>query len=513
MRRTTNNTSSIPHQRHSSPLLLRRVSPRGRFPSGCRINLLSAVSLLILLAFLYLCTLFHTILFPFHLEGRNSSDNFSTYIKGVRQQATTSSVSSPNLSGYLTDSFAGAKLIFQADFGLGHRLSKLSSAYHLAGRFHIPTLEVIFGSCQTADARENDTKADIFEYLFGSTLLGVLPTVGIQPLSLSHSQQEKRKIIRIRNDVLGYYAGQNFKNAHVPINSECQRSWKGKIVSDLHLFQDLVSRFQFLNEVETFQRQYDWNNKNVIALHLRAGNGEMDHFVDAQRNQTDPEKWVYNILRLLLLSPLLESPKNGTLLFIATDTPILILVVKEKLKQILSHYDITVAVYPQPHVESGSGVSFSHWTSGAKCYEGWKSSMIDMLLIARADSIIAASRSTFTQILPLSILLGRESSHGSYCEVHVDAMSCFDNIEDWLYRNPQSKSSSSFSVSLQSTDSLLSREEVFHKVMIHFPDPNESHQDLISYLRGDSEEVFRYGRRFNPKYRDAKVFERYFTLD
>lgn len=349
----------------------------------------------------------------------------------------------------------GNRLIYLGRFGLGHRLSKLSAAYHLAQQIHVDVLDVRWGTC-------NDQ--DIFAYLFGSSEWKLQST--------SRSSASEQSIL-VRNDVQGYYAGQAYKNYQVPLTDSVLRLWSEKLESDAVFFRTLSERFRFQGEVSDFRRRHEWNDHTVIGLHVRAGNGEKDHFEEASRGIHNSTNWLQDLAHVLRTK---VANASRPLVFIATDT---VQVISELQKQLEG---IPVVNFSQERVPPNQGVSYQTWQEGIQCLHGWRDSAIDMMLLSQVDTLIAATRSTFTQILPLRMVLER----GSFCEVDGRRLDCFDQLEDWLYRKGRVSG-------------------VTHKVMVHLPDPTESLDTIQKYLRSGSREQLVYGGWYAKKYRRPKV--------
>jgi len=313
-------------------------------------------------------------------------------------------------------------LYYVGRFGLGHRLSKLSAALHLARTLHLSEVNIHWGSCQT--------NQDIFAHLFGRSTSYLLDGTF------------RNLTILVRNDVAGYYAGQNYKNARqgIPVQyCHDQSPWRHKLDADARFFSELLERFLTLHpQVQEFAR--DWKSQQVIGLHLRAGNGEGDHFVESQRGVPNSTAFVRNLCGLL-------NQMSASLLFLATDTPAMISMVNESCS-------MPVVTYAQTRV--AQGVSYSVWKEGEECMQGWLDSMSDMALLALSDVVVAGMRSTFTQILPRSIV---QRSGKQYCEVDQSGtrMTCWKDELEWLFRTKEGIHHGK-------------QGEVDHKVMVHLPD-------------------------------------------
>lgn len=365
-----------------------------------------------------------------------------------------------------TTSQSPTRLIHQGSFGLGHRLSKLTAAYDLAKRLGVSVLQVDWGHC--------DDNANIFEYLFASDKV---------PVAASHTagKNDHERTILIRNDVSGYYAGQAYKNFHLPITPHLKEQWRAKIESDDHFLSSVLSKFRFETNVQQFQQWHNFDAHTVIGVHIRAGNGERDHFEQASRgHDMDPRAFVQRLGDAMARLPKIRNP----LVFVATDTEEYVGLLKEILP-----YPV-VSFEDQPRYNSG--VSYQQTTN---CLENWKSSVIDMLLLGSTNVLIATSRSTFTQIAP-SLLVWKKG--GRFCEYdHLQfQLSCFDNADAWLFDNRKAP----------------------HKVMVHLPDPEPDaiFASAVEFLQNSEslpsdQQTYYYGRKYNKKYRQKRPFRSNWT--
>eukprot|EP00527_Entomoneis_sp_CCMP2396_P005109 CAMPEP_0198149082 /NCGR_PEP_ID=MMETSP1443-20131203/44991_1 /TAXON_ID=186043 /ORGANISM="Entomoneis sp., Strain CCMP2396" /LENGTH=617 /DNA_ID=CAMNT_0043814005 /DNA_START=98 /DNA_END=1951 /DNA_ORIENTATION=+ len=430
-----------------------------------------------------------------------------------------------------TNSYTENKAVYVGMFGLGHRLSKLAAAYHFvrgqAGyqqmqqkqkSWPVTHLEVLWGSC---DNTTDESGLDIFTYLFGNNkihagglLSDSLDHKGITSSGTSTSLMDRyhqAKSIIIRNDVAGYYAGQVYKNARIPLLQLPLDLWQSKLDSDLVLFQYLLSSFDRQHgstTVAPFQKQHDWDNYFVVGLHVRAGNGEREHFEQAQR-QIHHETFYQNLvqtIRTFLESQANFLPSKPPLIFLATDTASVL----EQLRHRFGSWDIPVVSVPQPRVAPKQGVSYSAWTAGSQhCWQGWLYSMVDMALLAKSNVVVAARRSTFTQILPLSIVLKDNQDSGGiiseqnkfrFCEASESgqSMTCFATRDTWLFRGHQNMVAQQYHhnqslTKLHSVEALKTfgpennSSAVVHKVMVHFPDP------IFRYMHLDADENLSVG--------------------
>ena len=426
-------------------------------------------------------------------------------------------------------------MLYVGKFGLGHRLSKLVSAYHLVTSQpdlcqYLDEFRVDWGSCKDGTAQDGDNNnnssssnqaqepdTDIFAYLYGSNRLKIPCSTGDQ-----RTRQDPQvgkglsKTVIIRNDVQGYYAGQSYKNAQIPLSLEQLQSseniWNRKMDFDRAFFQQLLYGFhrQHGTNLKDFQQKHAWQDHYVVGLHLRAGNGEKDHFVQADRGVANLTEWcraVVSTLRCAMND--LSTASLPVMVFLSTDTTDLIPVIKAALP------DVPVVTFPQTRPPAKEGVSYQKWTQGEQCFDGWKSAMTDMALLAASDLLIAATRSTFTQILPMSqVLPSRQDDDASikFCEMGGDGhvMTCFSDRQAWFLRQNgettwQSSSSSKCTKIIPKPMQLpyAESDRVVHKVMVHLPDVGEDPLLLqaLEFLEKSKESRFYYGPAFARKYR------------
>jgi hypothetical protein len=418
----------------------------------------------------------------------------------VNSEPRISSNQSPNQEERHRRTNDPVKILYVGEFGLGHRLSKMSAAYHLAWmmmrREHNRTgssgakagidpmvLESSWGHCEF----ENGTKIDIFASLFGPEPLlrsHSSPTHGAS----DHQHRGEPTTIRIRNDVKGYYAGQMYKNARTAVTPELVQAWDYKMrITDRELFHQLIRRFQFRDVATRYQRERDWGDHFVVGVHFRLGNGEQDHFASSNRAVADATRLVRQTVRLILqyrtavssTGIALDSWTNSSnekpwAIFVASDTPDVIPLVQQALDAFQPLFDkfdsIPVWASPSiPHLPE-HGVSYTITQSNA-CFDGWKFAMLDQYLLSHVHMLVAPTRSTFTQILPRAMAMSPPPpplafSHssrpneigspsdpskvgGTFCEVEFDQMvpscsarmNCYTDSMDWLrLRNTTSRS-------------------------------------------------------------------------
>jgi hypothetical protein len=445
------------------------------------------------------------------------------------------------------------RVVHQGQFGLGHRLSKLSAAYHLAERLSVPILEAQWNDCRTNNnhnknstnsslssvSSEEDNTNNMFHRLFGGIEIPIQSRNNRRNGSAAFAttqQQRQGKTILVRNDVHGYYAGQAYKNFQIPIDDSVRQRWKDKLDRDRRLFRLLQDRFMAHHpQLREFQQQHDWLNHHVIGVHIRAGNGEAGHFAEAQRGtqvlhhhttNNNNNTTMMDIPRVLVqfIQDMMRQhqhkeqtsnndPVKPILVFVATDTVAWIDILQHALSSSSSSFsNIPVISFPQSRVEPGQGVGFSAWKDDSDhCVDGWITAAMDMFLLAATNTLIATTRSTFTQILPLRLVLSSSPSGtgGTFCEVHnnlngsttTSLVACFRSMDQWLFPDQADNT----------TDHTNP-----HKVMVHLPDVHNADRifenaqqflDGTAPLRSDEEHVYYYGRKYNPNYRAKRPFQ------
>ncbi|CAJ1945627.1 unnamed protein product [Cylindrotheca closterium] len=379
------------------------------------------------------------------------------------------------------------RLVHVSRAGIGHRMVRDTSAYHLAKGLDLARLKLQWGSCSKDTnwkGNEGFDELSIFPHLFGNDLWNV-------PGTLSGPKREGKKVIA-RNDVYGYIPGESYKTYHIPIQREIYEGEDGpffdKLQSDSEFYDKLVDSYMFKDEVEAFMEEHNFAEHEVIGIHLSAGNGEEKHKIEDER------KFMKNILYLVsqyvrLMKMLYHDrfARRTPLIFLATDTPRLI----PEVQAATEKFGVKTVVLDQIRVEDNEGVTYKALAGKEEtCLEGWKAMTSDMMLLSHSDVVIAARPSAFTQGLPLSRVFDKhvdeEGPH--YCEVGDDGnyMSCLEDKKTWLFRDnirkvvPISRS--------QGINGLFDPEfpQVVHNLLIQLPDvvhPNEF-QEVKKFLDG-----------------------------
>jgi len=429
--------------------------------------------------------------------------------------------------------FMPNRLIHKGEFGLGHRLLRAATSFHLGRTMGVVgKIKFDWGKCYDSSNNTNTsqqqqqkdaTGISIFPYLFGEDDWW---------LSEFNQTLQHGKTVFIQNDVWGYLPTQTFLDHRIPLEGgeHMHKNQSGpflsKISSDVSFYRQLEERFQYRDKIEEFMEKYKFQNHQVIGLHIRTGNGEKAHFLQAGRGIVNETTFFKNLVDLIGSTVTETTNKKNTttnppLLFLATDTPYVVSTISNLTESI----GIPTIVFPQIRVPDYQGVTFSAWVGNGeeKCLLGWQAMVIDMLLLRHADILIAARHSTFTQSLPLTLAMSRnrneeeekkKNHHGaSFCEVSDDAtrMSCFQNIPAWLFRdNPQHETN--YALPVVTSTTINSTLSVHHKSLIFLPEKEKLPEfyKLMEYVSRDDDHegerrTMSYGRRFNPRYRNQKT--------
>jgi hypothetical protein len=300
---------------------------------------------------------------------------------------------------------------YRACCGLGHRMNKLADAHYIAHKRNIG-LRVFFGFC-------NET-TEVFHHFFGA-----------QPLSELANVTDLGRTLKINNEVPCFNRFKRTGNA-----SECKCPTE-YIEQTERFYSSLMKRFEGRQEIQNFKKRNHFDNHTVIGLHIRAGNGETGDFVEKNRGIRNSTAWIRSMTSMIL-NISRDWTEEPPLLFIATDTASMVQDFRHELSG-----KIKVLDYHQERVTSGGGVVFGEHGSrksptGDQCINNWKNIFMDMMLLASTDFLIAGRPSSFTQSLPMSVVLGRHSENGEhrYCEVAPNASQyhCFSDYQDWCCR-------------------------------------------------------------------------------
>jgi len=338
--------------------------------------------------------------------------------------------------------------------GLGHRLIRMSSVYHLSRILQVPEIDVMWrGFCP----KRYRAKPNIFQLLFGNTTMNVpslqhkdlkvlYPFLSYDlPESLSQAlfpnaqqQQNTSKVheLKIVNEVEGYthmYDNRAMQDVNPP--------YYGKLMTDFEFYTSLLKNYQFRSDVDQLFAPYttkeDTTTTTIIGVHIRAGNGEVGDFevyrqLGGQEGNLDG--WLSNFTNLLKMSvlndPVLTQSRKSAVIFLATDTASVVDYFQQHLGD-----SIPILVTPQHYPTKGDGVSYNGYHANlSTCLDSWKYQMMDMVGLGEyVDVLIAGQYSSFTQSLPLSRILNNNDNQRQrfFCDVDksAQALKCYDSIK------------------------------------------------------------------------------------
>jgi hypothetical protein len=297
--------------------------------------------------------------------------------------------------------------------GAGHRFTKLADAYYLAKRVQF-SVRVFFGFC-------TDPVQELFSYFFGP-----------QPYEEAKAMARNSTpnlVLRVGNEVPGFK-----RLIREGPNSTCPCT-NDHLESDVELFHGLRDRFRAKNKVDSFRKEF-FTNYTVIGMHVRTGNGETGDFERKNRTIGDITEWQNSIVNLLVSLSSSWTQTRPPLLFIATDTG----TVSTSLRTLLAG-KMPVIDLSQDRMDHGEGILFGAQGNiadeGRICLNGWESVYTDMMLLSHADVVVAARPSSFTQSIPMTMVLSTNKSQRqvlrSYCEVNPAATDyvCYEDLMDW----------------------------------------------------------------------------------
>jgi len=294
---------------------------------------------------------------------------------------------------------------YRACCGLGHRLSKMVDAYHIARKKNYG-LRVFWEFC--------DNKTESFHHFFGP-----------QPLSELENAQDGREVIKISNEA--HCVKRLIRQGN---SSQCKCP-SDYIESSGEFFNSLVERFRYKDEVDAFRRYHRFDDHFVLGMHVRAGNGEEGDFARKKRAIDNVTSWVESMSNILLTISRNTTHGRPPLLFLATDTASMVETFRQALRG-----NMEVLEYEQPRLPEGNGVIFGEHGSRNKLNlttelcQDWKSALMDMMVLTSSDVVISGRPSSFSQSLPMGVALSRD--HTLYCEVAPKGTyQCYQTLHEW----------------------------------------------------------------------------------
>jgi len=333
------------------------------------------------------------------------------------------------------------KIKYVGAAGLGHRLIRMSSVYHLARILQVPKIDIMWrGYCP----KRYRSKPNIFDLLFANSTTIQVPSMATRDQKilfpfLSHKTPEslsralfgdfdnttRIREVKIINEVEGYIHSYD-NDAMLDVNPP----FYGKLMTDYEFYNVLLERYRYRKLVDQLFAPY--KDHAIIGVHIRAGNGEVGDFEKyRQLGQGNLEGWLSNFTNLLKThvlqdSTMLSKPKSA--IFLATDTA-------SVLEYFRQHFDDSVPIIatPQDYPTKGDGVSYNGYHENlTTCLDSWKFQMMDMVGLAEFSNVLIAGQySSFTQSLPLARILNDNQRQRFFCDVDqsAQALKCYDSIK------------------------------------------------------------------------------------
>jgi hypothetical protein len=346
--------------------------------------------------------------------------------------------------------------------GTGHRMSKMVDAHYIAHRKNLG-LRITWGWCAAGNSNnhnDHNNSTEVFYYFFGPQPLHELRNVTSKALALKINN-ESPCFVKFGRRGPGGNTTNNNNNETTPTDDcPCPTDYMKESGT---FYKGLRRRFRARGEIDLFRRQHSFANHTVIGLHVRAGNGEEGEFIRKNRGIHNTSAWVQSMSKMLVqlssqddsssrTSSRKNSPQSPPLLFIATDTASIVKEFRRELVGIMPVVD-----WEQERAAEGTGVVFGVFGSKVRsgCLSNWKNSLMDMMLLSHADVVVAGRPSSFTQSLPMGIVLARGNNNHddddndidddasfrrkirhSYCEVNSAGTEyqCFEDFHDWCCR-------------------------------------------------------------------------------
>eukprot|EP00978_Attheya_sp_CCMP212_P002530 scaffold5140_cov53-Attheya_sp.AAC.4 len=309
--------------------------------------------------------------------------------------------------------------------GLGHRLTKMASAFHLAVRINsVENITPDWKNCAGPPPPINQSvghRSYIWDHLFG-------PQDVIMPDETVFEPEINRGVIDFRRGLCRSKSNVTIPNGtnSVRIINECPGYKSSKYVRE----KSTLDLPFLLSKQRTDEEFYDKLRSRFLALHKK----RFDMFFE--KNGID----------------LSQS------LFVATDGPVVLHHINETIHD--HGFPIKLVSLEQENIEFlGASFNLAGVSDDVKyqyCLKSWESSMLDMVLLSMADVVIAGVYSSYVQSMPLSLVLSRHgetkwASKGSdewpasskpfppYCEVGPkgEIMTCHKNFRSVLGLNAE----------------------------------------------------------------------------
>lgn len=328
---------------------------------------------------------------------------------------------------------------YHATRGLGHRLTRIASAYHLAGRLGVG-LRQEWGECPGANtgAVGVTDNVKIWDYLFGESEMLVERPSSTHPLRTeSVSSVSSSPLGSIANEVPGYKPYSTNKLRHGDLA-------KHLFDSSVIFYQQLRARFvqRHSSQLASFLRDNQWTDCLVLGLHVRTGNGEGGEFDAKRRGIADLDAWAREATKTLAGFLTRYGHSKPPVLFVATDAVNVVGMLVKYMRA--ANSAVKVAALPQER-ELGTGVSYK--VQDEHCLRAWSDQLMDNVLLSLADIVITARYSSFAQSMPMTLLFAEAQGRPRidaikkypFCEfgLYGDVLQCYTTFVAWKKRNQE----------------------------------------------------------------------------
>ncbi|CAJ1965407.1 unnamed protein product [Cylindrotheca closterium] len=180
-------------------------------------------------------------------------------------------------------------------------------------------------------------------------------------------------------------------------------------------YRSLRDRYVRRQLLADFMEKHKYSEHTVFGIHIRAGNGEQKDFTYKKRGiHHDTEEYVAALIKVMRETIPMDTLEKPPMIFLATDDPKYRTIIANEIQELGLNWP--VVVLEQEFAEEGVVLH-----GGNKVYEKWFSMFQDMLLLSHSDVLIAVKYSSFTQAIPMYLVLDRPESErklrDNYCEL------------------------------------------------------------------------------------------------
>ena len=305
---------------------------------------------------------------------------------------------------------------YKACCGLGHRLIRQATAAYVA-RVQGLALRPYWSSVVFKNEKTGG-KTDLFLEMFDPYTRDDFPYVNSTNLLVGDLKNE----VPLMHERRHHFDSNGMEHKRCPCTND-------EIQVHHDFYNTLRSKYKRRELVESFMKRNNFENHTVIGIHVRAGNGEKGDFEGKHRGvHYSPSLWVSSLLKSILAKFPAEKLPRPPIIFLATDDFSYRGYFKSELQN--QGVDWPLVTLDQAFRQEGSGVLLNGNSGSNEDLESWHSMFQDMAVLSYSDVLIAPLISSFTQSLPLSLVLGANHHHiqNKFCEAMVVGKSTIDNI-------------------------------------------------------------------------------------